>query len=120
MAAQTGKAQLRDDPVPLLSPMDWVAHGACRDQPPELFDEFPRVPALFDFERVTDAVQVCAGCPVRAECLAFGVIHKISGVHGGHLLIAGRPIDRGSLERRLEAARRRAAAIQRQRHHRVA
>ncbi len=114
--------QHRDDPVPLLSPMDWVAQGACADQPPELFDEFPRVPAPFDFERLGMAKAICGRCPVRAECLGFGVIHEISGVHGGHLLIAGRRIDGASLERRLEAAERRAAALarRRQHHHQVA
>lgn len=108
--------QLRDDPVPLLSPMDWVGQGRCRDHAPELFDEFPRVPNLFDFERLADATAICGGCPVRAECLAFGVVHKISGVHGGRLLIAGQPIDPQSLNRRHQAAERRAGPRRRHRH----
>jgi WhiB family redox-sensing transcriptional regulator len=113
------RAQVRDDPVPLLSPIiDWVGQGSCRDHAPELFDEFPRVPELFDFDRLADAVAICAGCPVRAECLAWGVLHKISGVHGGRLLIAGQPIDPESLSRRHQAAERRAAQLRGRRRHR--
>lgn len=112
-----GGPQLREE-VPLLSPMDWMVLGACRDRSPELFDEFPQVPYLSDFGRIIEAVAVCAGCPVRAECLAFGIVHKTSGVHGGHVLVAGSPITRASMERRLLAARRREAQLQTRRQHR--
>lgn len=102
------KAQLRDDLVPLLSPMDWVMRAACREREPELFDEFPRAPDLYDFGRLAQALGVCAHCPVRRECLEFGVAHKISGVHGGRMLVAGHPLGGSSLQRRFRAAERRA------------
>lgn len=98
--------------MPLLSgPMGWVKYAACRDHAPELFDEFPRVPYLSDFGRINIALTVCAGCPVRRQCLELGTAHKNSGVHGGRLLVAGRPLDGPSMERRLNAARRREAQL---------
>lgn len=105
----------RNAPPPLLSPMDWVSRGRCRDHAPELFDEFPAVPFLADFHRLAHALTVCADCPVRRECLTFGVAHKISGVHGGRLLVAGQPVDGASLERRHQAAERREAQLHRRR-----
>lgn len=113
-----GKPQLRDDPVPLLRPMDWVPRAACRDRAPELFDEFPRTAYLSDFTRLADAQAICADCPVRRQCLEFGAAHRTSGIYGGFLLVAGRPVDGPGLERRRRAAGRRhnAAARYAQRH----
>lgn len=46
---------------------DWRRAAVCAQVDPELFypvDETPRSPAI------TGALRVCAGCPVRAICLA--------------------------------------------------
>jgi WhiB family transcriptional regulator, redox-sensing transcriptional regulator len=56
--------------------VDWVAQGACRKGDPD---------ALF----VQGAAQnraklVCMGCPVRTECLADALDHRVEfGVWGG-------------------------------------
>lgn len=44
---------------------DWHSRAACSDSDPDLF--FPDTGAR---EQITAAKQICAGCPVRAECLA--------------------------------------------------
>ena len=44
---------------------EWHEHAACRDTDPELF-----VPEQPSREQVEAAKQICARCPVRAECLA--------------------------------------------------
>lgn len=57
--------------------MSWFNEAACRGSDPDLF--FPdrtigRIPAA--------AEAFCAGCPVRAECLDYGLQEK-SGYWGG-------------------------------------
>jgi hypothetical protein len=48
---------------------EWIARAGCREVPPEVF--FPVAVAGPAFERqVAAAKAVCAGCPVRSECLA--------------------------------------------------
>ena len=60
----------------------WRAHGACRTTDPETF--FPVAEAGPEFDRaVARAKQVCAGCPVRAECLAWAVEELPHGIAGG-------------------------------------
>jgi len=46
----------------------WHARAACRGLGPELF-----YPALG--ESVNPAMAICVLCPVRPECLAFGLVH---------------------------------------------
>lgn len=43
---------------------DWHSRAACSDSDPDLF-----FPDTGSGEQITAAKQVCAGCPVRAECL---------------------------------------------------
>jgi len=56
----------------------WMRSAACANVDPELF--FPansRQPA-------TEAKEVCAGCPVRAECLEYSLVNEEEyGVWGG-------------------------------------
>jgi WhiB family redox-sensing transcriptional regulator len=60
----------------------WAAKGACRHSDPELF--FPVAasgPALGELAR---ARQVCAGCPVRGQCLDYALeTGQDFGVWGG-------------------------------------
>jgi hypothetical protein len=61
---------------------DWRHRAACRDVDPELFypaaDSGPPIEA-----QVAEAKTVCAGCPVRAECLTFAMSALPHGVAGG-------------------------------------
>jgi WhiB family redox-sensing transcriptional regulator len=54
-----------------------MAHAMCADLPPAIF--FPS-----DGAGVEAAKQVCAECPVRAQCLAYALAERIEhGVWGG-------------------------------------
>ena len=55
----------------------WMAAGLCAEVDPELF--YPEAGAPN-----RDAKRVCAGCEVRAECLAYAIAHRERfGVWGG-------------------------------------
>ncbi len=55
----------------------WMASGLCTNIPPATF--FPSDGAGVDVAR-----KICAGCPVREECLEHALIHRIDhGVWGG-------------------------------------
>lgn len=61
---------------------DWRHRAGCRDVDPELF--FPAAESgLFYDEQVGEAKAVCAGCVVRAECLAFALSVLSDGIAGG-------------------------------------
>ncbi len=65
------------DLLNILSPPAWMTDAACAQVDPELF-----YPEKGDTGRV--AKQVCAACPVRAECLAFALARgERFGVWGG-------------------------------------
>lgn len=56
---------------------EWHARSACRDLDPDTF--FPETPAS-----EAEAKLICAGCPVRSECLDHAVDRDIRyGVWGG-------------------------------------
>lgn len=55
----------------------WMHSGSCRSEPPSTF--FPS-----DGVGVIVAQQICAGCPVKVECLEHALEHRIDhGVWGG-------------------------------------
>lgn len=57
----------------------WFDEAACRGIDPGLFH-----PARGDYAVERQARQVCAGCPVRAECLAHALtFHELYGIWGG-------------------------------------
>ncbi|MFF5360479.1 WhiB family transcriptional regulator [Streptomyces scabiei] len=62
--------------------MEWLRRAACVGEDPELF--FPvgtTGPAL---DEVAAAKRVCAGCPVRRECLDWALGNgQLAGVWGG-------------------------------------
>ncbi|MBW0101474.1 WhiB family transcriptional regulator [Pseudonocardia sp. KRD-291] len=61
---------------------DWRARAACCDVDGELF--FPAAEAGPELERAeASAKRVCAGCPVRSECLAWAMESLPFGVAGG-------------------------------------
>jgi WhiB family redox-sensing transcriptional regulator len=50
---------------------DWRLRAACRRADPELF--FPVSQSGPSLDQVTQAKAICAGCPVRQQCLAFAL-----------------------------------------------
>ena len=66
--------------LPMLAPSPaapWRAQAAFRGMDPELF-----FPQRGDQRSVNAAKAVCAGCPVRAPCLADGLTTR-HGIWGG-------------------------------------
>jgi WhiB family redox-sensing transcriptional regulator len=56
-------------------PGEWARRGACREADPELF---------YAHRCADEAKAVCAGCPVRQECLAYALaLPEKEGVWGG-------------------------------------
>ena len=67
---------------PGLGDRDWPYSASCRSADPELF--FPVSSSGLSVAQVAEAKAVCAGCPVRRECLAFALrTHQTDGVWGG-------------------------------------
>lgn len=64
-----------------LTQMEWRAAAACRDADPELF--FPVGDAGPARRQERHAREVCAGCPVREQCLRWALAHGAEGVWGG-------------------------------------
>ena len=60
----------------------WRSAAACRSADPELF--FPISDSGKSLEQVAEAKAICAGCPVRNECLAFALrTGQVYGIWGG-------------------------------------
>lgn len=54
---------------------EWRLHAACRGKPIDLF---------YGQRWQSQAIDVCCGCPVRAECLEWALYERIDhGVLGG-------------------------------------
>ena len=65
------------DFVNIIAPPEWAADALCAQTDPELF--FPEKGGA-----TWEARRVCAGCPVRAECLDYALAHdERFGVWGG-------------------------------------
>jgi len=65
------------DLLNITKPPGWMADGLCAQVDPELF--YPETG-----EPNRHAKRVCAGCEVRAECLAYALAHRERfGVWGG-------------------------------------
>ena len=79
-----------------VRPEDFRHRAACRSVDPEIF--FPTAAVGWEFEaQVSLAKTVCAGCPVREQCLTWALTHQPDGIAGGMT----------EHERRHELARRR-------------
>ena len=65
---------------PLEPPQPWMRHAACAAIPKDVF-----YPGRDNGPGCTDqAKAICAGCPVRTECLEYAVTnHELYGVWGG-------------------------------------
>ena len=61
---------------------DWRAEGACRTADPNLF--FPVAVGAVANRQIAKAQRICAGCPVRQQCLDFALrTPEPAGVWGG-------------------------------------
>ena len=61
---------------------DWRAEGACRTANPDLF--FPVAVGAVANRQIAKAQRICAGCPVRQQCLDFALrTPEPAGVWGG-------------------------------------
>jgi hypothetical protein len=65
---------------------------ACADTDPEVF--FPETA-----RGIPAAQAICARCPIRDACLAFGKATKQWGVWGGQELERGKPVARNPVGR---------------------
>lgn len=87
---------------------NWRSAGACLSADPDLF--FP-ISSTGPAERqIARAKRICAGCPVRRECLEFALSsNQIHGIWGG-TTADDRQRERRRQRRAAAAARRRLAA----------
>lgn len=57
---------------------DWTEHAVCAQVDPELW--FPEKGGS-----TREAKKICAGCPVRTQCLDYALAHgERFGIYGGH------------------------------------
>lgn len=62
---------------PAVAEQEWMDRAACRGMPSDMF-----FPTLGEFDAMRRAKAVCARCPVRVDCLDFG-LDEWGGVWGG-------------------------------------
>jgi WhiB family redox-sensing transcriptional regulator len=61
---------------------NWRAESACRTADPDLF--FPVAVGTAAGKQIARAQRICAGCPVRQECLDFALLtREPAGIWGG-------------------------------------
>ena len=91
----TSPGPLSDQTVTILG-QDWRLLAACRHADPELF--FPVSASGPSLDQVTQAKAICAGCPVRRQCLAFALdTRQDHGVWGGTSEEERRPRGKGNV-----------------------
>lgn len=63
----------------------WQEHAACRGLDTGLFfsGENPRENAAAEAKKRERAREICAGCPVRVQCLEYAVLWDCVGIWGG-------------------------------------
>jgi hypothetical protein len=65
----------------------WMEQRACKGADPADFT--PETVTAAGLDEIRG--DYCDGCPVRAECLAYGMESRESGIYGGQFLIRGTP-----------------------------
>jgi len=81
----------------------WQEQAACVGVDPRMFD--PPAGHEDATERIDRAINICASCPVRSECLIDARTQRDDGVRGGLLLASGAihphlgPVDEVKVER---------------------
>ena len=82
---------------------EWRSAAACRGTDPELY--FPVASGGPAYERqVVEAKAVCAGCPVREQCLAEALMRIPDGIAGGLTPAERRQLARGRAAHPVSAA----------------
>ena len=56
----------------------WRDQAACRGMNPNIW-----YPAPHDVATHQHAIKICNTCPVKTECLAYGLTYEDHGIHGG-------------------------------------
>lgn len=64
-----------------MTAIDWISHGACQGEDPELF--FPIATTEAAHEQVRAAKAVCFRCAVRVQCLSYAMDTGQHGIWGG-------------------------------------
>lgn len=86
-AEEAHRAAVLDELADLLgtagAPGPWVADAVCASTDPEAFHPVGRRTSPRYRAGLAAARAVCAGCPVRAECLSYAVGADVLGVWGG-------------------------------------
>jgi WhiB family transcriptional regulator, redox-sensing transcriptional regulator len=83
-AAPKRGALPRDEPLVLPPVGPWADEAACRQPEAQHVRFFPRAAGALAKLDVVAAKAVCAGCPVRAQCLAYATpLPDLQGVWGG-------------------------------------
>lgn len=62
-----------------MTAIDWMGRADCRDLDPELWF----ADASHPNGDVAIALQICDGCPVKAECAEYALSQPVQGVWGG-------------------------------------
>ncbi|MET9341852.1 WhiB family transcriptional regulator [Nonomuraea sp. NPDC003804] len=84
-------ADMMDDLTKAAAAEEWMSWGLCAETDPDRFFQ----PEQAGPRWWTAAVAVCEGCPVRVECLEYGLaLGDAWGVWGGVTLAEGRTIER--------------------------
>jgi WhiB family redox-sensing transcriptional regulator len=66
----------------LVLEQHWRLAAACRSAEPDIF--FPLSSSGRSLDQIAQAKEICAGCRVRTECLAFALrTNQAHGVWGG-------------------------------------
>jgi WhiB family transcriptional regulator, redox-sensing transcriptional regulator len=100
VAAAGGHAEQSREGLPMTARLaHWRAVGACLSADPEIF--FPVSGTVATAPQVAEARRICAGCPVRGECLDFAM--RTGEAHG---IWGGTTQEERSRARRAAAARR--------------
>jgi WhiB family transcriptional regulator, redox-sensing transcriptional regulator len=90
------------------SAANWRSASACLSADPDLF--FPISTKGLGEKQIARAKRICAGCPVRRECLEFAQAHDLThGIWGG-TTPEDRQRERRRKRRAAAAAARRAVA----------
>lgn len=61
---------------------DWARHAACADADPTIFTGSLTAPRIRQ-QQILQAKEICAGCPVRQQCLDDALELGSDGVWGG-------------------------------------
>jgi WhiB family transcriptional regulator, redox-sensing transcriptional regulator len=83
-----------------MLPAAWMTEGACQEKDPDLF--FPISASDASAEQIEQAVSICGGCGVAAECLHYALTNHIKhGIWGGRTEQQRQSLIRARRRRRL-------------------